>query len=50
MTAFQPDAFQHNAFQVGFLTGGSPPAVVVLLRTLMGAGLAIALCVRMGWG
>ena len=43
MTAFQPNGFQHDAFQVGFITGGAPPAVDILLRTLMGVGLSLLL-------
>ena len=44
VTAFQPNGFQHNAFQVGFITGGEPPAEPdVLLRTLMGFGMSLLL-------
>ena len=44
MTAFQSNGFQHDAFQVGFITGGEPPAEPdVLLRTLMGFGMSLLL-------
>ena len=39
MTSFQTNGFQFNAFQIGVITGGAPPAEPdVLLRTLMGVG------------
>ena len=44
MTAFQSNGFQHDAFQVGFITGGEePPADPTPMRTLMGFGLSLLL-------
>ena len=43
MTAFQSNGFQHNAFQVGFITGGEEEVVVTPLRSLMGFGLSLLL-------
>ena len=43
MTAFQSNGFQHDAFQVGFITGGAPPAAETPLRTLMGFGMSLLL-------
>ena len=41
VTAFQSNGFQHNAFQVGFITGEAPPAADTPLRTLMGYGISL---------
>ena len=44
MTSFQTNGFQFNAFQIGVITGGGPPADPdVLLRTLMGFGMSLLL-------
>ena len=44
MTAFQTNGCQFNAFQIGVITGGAPPADPdVLLRTLMGFGMSLLL-------
>ena len=41
MTAFQSNGFQHDTFQIGFITGGAPPAATTPLRMMMGYGISL---------